>query len=478
MGLFSKGTSVDKLAKLAIDQWNRKIEAPSDEKKLLLDADIEGMKHLSGLISESENDIYAKWLIQEINLAIHNDQSRTMFMSSVSASLAHAGNNIPKEFHNMSGSQAFHAVYMAGLEILKTEPLNKLEDKSHQDKPNKLQKLGHWTTTVKVISSTFNTMVDSGYSREKILEEHFYKRYKRFNPKEKFYTAEGTSYKKALKYFQNKLAYDFAQEFLDGGIYSTAQYVTGCIFIEYYPDLLFSYVDEDGRPIFPSLVEAKNNNDNERLSELLSDAVSMYLIINKASPATQALFSEMGIENKELLDTTAVTNQLQKLHSTYRTGDLEKKGVDAKLLSEIIVALMLNDYNVELFKDLAVANNRCNIIIVKGKDRFNIFGGKLPLTLEYMVGSYDTQKCMNKTFDQTIDELNKLSQYGEWSYEHIHNIDDEGEELDTYSETIISYVSEVTNFKDGQRFINALSLIRDELDKLKSKLSEFHHNKA
>jgi hypothetical protein len=477
MGLFSKSNSVDKLANLAIDQWNRKIKAPSDEKKILLDADIQGMKHLSSLISESENDEYAKWLIEEINLAIHNDLSRTMFMSSVSSSLAHAGNNTSKEFQSMSGSQAFHTVYMAGIKTLNTDPLAKIELKTSKYEPegiSKLQKLGHWTTTAKVISTTYNAMVGQNYTREQILDEHFYKRYKRFDPKEKFYIAEGTSHKNALKYFQNKLAYDFAQEFLNGGIYSTAQYVTGCIFIEYYPDLLFILEDKDGKPVFPSIVEAKNSNDNERLSDQLSNFISTYYIISKATPAVQDILSDMGVENKEILDTAVITRQLEKLHSAYRQGDLEKKGVDQKLLSEIIVALMKNGYGVQMFKD----EKQTNMIVTKGLGGTNIFGGKLPLMTENFVASLDTKKCKAKSFEQIIDDINKSSHYGKWIYDHIHNIDDDGNELKTYSETIVSYSSKVDSFTSGQEFIKDLSLRIAEIEYLAPKLSAFKHNKS
>lgn len=132
MGLFSKKYSVDTLAQLAIDQWNKKIGAKSDHKKMLLEADIKGLEFLSKLVNESEgskDNKYSRWLISEINQAIHTDLSRVMFMGSVSSCLALPDEKTaPKELRGLSTSESFHTVYMAGLRSFQSTPLVSLED--------------------------------------------------------------------------------------------------------------------------------------------------------------------------------------------------------------------------------------------------------------------------------------------------------------------------------------------------------------
>jgi hypothetical protein len=129
MGLFSKKYSVVTLAQLAVDQWNKKISATSDQKKMLLNADIKGLELLSKLVNESEDSKYSGWLVKEINQAIHNDLSRVMFMGSVSSCLSRPDEKTtPKELRGLSTSESFHTVYTAGIHLLQTSPLISLED--------------------------------------------------------------------------------------------------------------------------------------------------------------------------------------------------------------------------------------------------------------------------------------------------------------------------------------------------------------
>ncbi len=299
------GDSFDRLAKLAIDQWNRKISAPSDQKKILLDADIQCLKYLSGHMNELESDEYAKWFAEEINHAIHNDLSRAMFMSSVSSSLANAGDNTLQwlELQHMSSSQIFHNVYMAGLKILSIDPLVHLENKAPTDKHkkvSKLRELGEWPTTVSVISTTFNLMVAHGCTRDKILEEHFFIRYKRF------IVGKGprNSLKRGIWLVQKRMADEFICQFKLGIWSSTSEYVCACIFIEYYPKLLLEMGNGDGTPVFASLVASKNDEQAfvENLSQLTID-----LIIHHAKSVIANLLKDMDVEERTIIDSAKLS---------------------------------------------------------------------------------------------------------------------------------------------------------------------------
>lgn len=129
MGSSSKSYSLDQLANLAIDQWNKKIASDSDKKSRILNADIQGLELISTAVSESISDEYANWLVNEIKHAIHNDLSRVMLMGSISSCLAILDqNNTPKELRGLSTSETFYLLYKDALQILKSAPLTNIED--------------------------------------------------------------------------------------------------------------------------------------------------------------------------------------------------------------------------------------------------------------------------------------------------------------------------------------------------------------
>lgn len=478
MSLFSKSYSINTLAKLAIDQWNKKINSEPDKKKLILDVDIQGLEMISMAVGNSDTDKYDRWLVNEVKLAIHNDLSRVMFMGSISSCLAHLNEKTtPKELLNLSASEMFQAVYIAGLKELGLQPLIPTQSMSSEPDLQQLQPISEtpFVETLSAVSQSFNLMIANEYTREQILEEHFYKHFSYLNIKGAFAPTptNGDSYDEFIKYQQEDNGITFVAGFKMGDFSTTAEFASACVFVQYYLDLLFDFKDNEGNYFFPDIVNAKDSGNSKQLSQQMSE-LNVYTVVKTISPYIAGVIEGIGIENRQLYDRKVVIRQLGRAHKAFAfdDADLIAIGIDVDILSEIILALNKSSLDYEIF----AGEPHHNFIRVRGRISVNIFGARLPLQLDNVVGSYDSEKAMTKEFGETITDINKSSKYGKWTIDHIHDIDDNGEELETYSETIVNNVTVLNNFTTGMQFIKFLEARAAEISKLKSLLTKYERN--
>lgn len=124
MGLFNRAYNLNQLAKITNSNWEKKIDAPPEDKRMITEGDRAVTKHLIEQANQTDpEDNYSIWFIAEANNSLRKDVLNSYLIGTVNTVLANIPPNIiPPQFHDMSSFQIFYTLYNAAIRISNEQP--------------------------------------------------------------------------------------------------------------------------------------------------------------------------------------------------------------------------------------------------------------------------------------------------------------------------------------------------------------------
>ena len=150
---------------------------------------------------------------------------------------------------------------------------------------------------------------------------------------------------------------------------------------------------------------------------------------------------------------------------TYELAQIASSSdVDEQLIKSVQTVFDELGYEYE-----TVSDKFGHAIVVRHK--FSVLGSKAPLTLKFSEYGFDPKKTMNDEFENELHSV--MPNHIKVNINHVSEYDDEGEELGTFGETGLEFMTEIDQQITVDSFPSFVEARRKEIDEIISKLDDY-----